>query len=147
MNTSTLEGFRHMIPMPLRWGDMDALGHVNNANYLTYLEHARINYVRTLDLWTGEGNVLGMIVAKVVIDYRLPLVAEDEVSVHTRVARLGTKSFDTEQVIARRVDGELQRAAESTITIVVFDYSTGSSAPIPDEWRARVIDYEPALSG
>jgi len=121
---------------------MDALGHVNNAAYLTYLEQARITYTRHLEIWTGKMDTLGMIVARVVLDYKLPLISTDTITVYTRVSRLGTKSYDMEQIIVRQDEAI---AATATFTIVVFDYTTQQTAPIPAAWRAKYIDYEPAL--
>lgn len=138
------EGFRHHIPMPVRWSDLDALGHVNNAVYLTYFEQARISYFNALALWDGSINQLGLIMARAVIDYKLPLNASDDVHVFTRAKRLGTKSFDTEQVLVRRVGDQLETAATGLITIVVFDYQANQSAPIPQAWRDMLTAYEPA---
>lgn len=136
------DGFRHHTPIQVRWADMDALGHVNNATYLTYLEQARIGYFNALGLWDGSMDKLGLIMARVVLDYRVPLVASDEVHVFTRCARLGGKSFDTEQVIARRAkdgSGGIEIAAQGTITVVVFDYAANQSAPIPQAWRDKLL--------
>ncbi|MBN8638576.1 MAG: acyl-CoA thioesterase [Anaerolineae bacterium] len=138
------DGFRHHIAMPVRWSDLDALGHVNNAVYLTYFEQARISYFNALALWDGSVNKLGLIMARAVIDYKLPLNASDDVHVFTRTKRLGTKSFDTEQAIVRRVDDQWQVAATGLITIVVFDYQTNQSAPMPAAWREMLTAYEPA---
>jgi len=137
------DGFRHHLPMPVRWGDMDALGHVNNATYLTYLEQARLTYFNDLGLWDASVNQLGLIMAKVVLDYKLPLVSTDDVHVFTRTARLGGKSFDTEQVIVRRVGEQLETAAHGIITLVVFDYQANRSTAIPQAWRDKLISYEP----
>ena len=135
-------GFRHATPLQVRWGDMDALGHVNNAVYLTYLEQARIAYTQNLDIWHGSTEALGMIVARVVMDYKLPLTHADTIKVYTRVSRLGNKSYDMEQQIVLD-DGGV--AAKATFTIVVYDYVAQQSALIPPEWRAKWIDYEPEL--
>ncbi len=134
--------FRHATGLQVRWGDMDALGHVNNAVYLTYLEQARITYTRDLNIWEGNTSDLGMIMARVVLDYKLPLTSVDAITVYTRVSRLGTKSYDMEQMIIRQDETVV---AVATITIVVFDYTTQQSVPIPAAWRARYIDYEPGL--
>src|SRR5262249_22727502 len=64
------EGFRHHQPIQVRWGDMDAFGHVNNAVFLTYIEHARIQYARGLDLWGGGRGSLGMILAHIEMDFK-----------------------------------------------------------------------------
>ncbi len=86
------EGFRHQYAIQVRWGDMDALGHVNNAVYLTYLEQARVDYTRReLKLWDGAAGKIGLIMARVEIDFKLPLFAGDDVHVFTRMVRLGQK--------------------------------------------------------
>ena len=137
------QGFRHTQPIQVRWGDMDALGHVNNATFLTYLEQARINYVREIQLWQGDGDGIGLIMARCVIDYKLPLFAGDDVYVFTRCARLGNRSFDTAQWIMRLKDEQLELAAQATVTGVVYDYRAGKSTLMPDEWRAKIKAYEP----
>lgn len=143
MNSIPLpEGFRHHYPLQVRWSDMDALGHVNNARFLTYMEQARIHYVNSMRLWDGTTDKLGLIIARVEIDFKLPLFAADDVHVFTRTARLGKRSIVTEQLIARRKDDQYETAARGVITIVVYDYSANQSAPIPTEWRALVSAYE-----
>lgn len=137
------DGFRHHVPIQVRWGDLDAMGHVNNATYLTYCEQARLTYFDDLGLWDGAGGKLGMIMAKAVIDYKLPLDSRDDVHVFTRCSRVGNKSFDTEVVIVRRAGDQHAVAAHAVITIVVFDYAAGRSAPMPDAWRAKLFAYEP----
>lgn len=140
-----LEGFQHGLPIQVRWGDLDAMGHVNNAKYLTYMEQARIHYINDLGLWDGHNTRRGMIMARVELDYKFPLTLAGEVVVYTRTSRLGNKSLDTEQQIVRYLDGEARVAAAAKITLVVYDYDRGQSAPIPDRWREVFIAYEPAL--
>ncbi len=140
------EGFRHGVPIQVRWADLDAMGHVNNAKYLTYLEQARIHYINTLGLWDGQATRRGMIMARVELDYKFPLTLAGEVVVYTRTSRLGTKSLDTEQQVVRYLDGEARVAAAAKITLVVYDYERGQSAPIPDAWRATLTAYEPGLA-
>lgn len=137
-----MEGFRHVIDIQVRWGDLDALGHVNNATYLTYMENARVNYVGGLHLWDATGSKIGMIVARAVLDYKAPLHHED-VLVYTCISRLGTKSLDFEHVIVRKSD--TQTVCSGTIVGVVYDYTIQQSTPIPDAWRTILLDYEPAL--
>ncbi len=129
--------FRHRYPIQVRWGDMDALRHVNNATFLTYCEQARIHYFG--EVMGGRGETPGLILARVVIDYKLPLVASDEVSVHTRCSRLGRSSFDMTQWIMRGDDP----AAQAVVTTVVYDYSIGKSTPMPELWREKIKAYEP----
>ncbi len=137
------EGFRHFVNIQIRWGDMDVMGHVNNATYLTYLEQARITYFNALGLWDGSAGKVGPIMARAEIDYRTPLHAEDTVVVFTRTARLGSRSFDTEQMIARaHADGTIEIAAQAKIILVVFDYAAQKSARMADAWREIFRAYE-----
>ena len=138
------DGFRHHLAVQVRWGDMDSFGHVNNAVYLTYLEMARIDYATSLWQRSLEN---GLIIARVAIDFKLPLFVGDDVHVFTRTSRLGKRSFDTEQLIMRRKDGQTELAAQATVTIVVYDYTSNQSTAIPDEWRALIKQYEPAPPG
>ncbi len=137
------DGFRHHYAIQVRWGDMDALGHVNNAVYLTYLEQARVDYTRReLGLWDGGGGQIGLIMARVEIDFKLPLFAGDDVHVFTRTIRLGNRSGVTEQWIMRLKDDQLQLASRALVTVVVYDYTANQSSAIPDAWRERIKAYE-----
>ena len=138
-------GFRHAYPLQVRWSDMDALGHVNNARFLTYMEQARIAYATDLALWDGDRGTLGLIMARAVVDFKLPLLAADEVYVLSRCIRLGRRSFDMEQWVVRAssVDPAAPEiSAQGVITMVVYDYRANQSAPIPDRWRSLVKSYE-----
>lgn len=142
-NIALPEGFRHHLPIQVRWGDMDALGHVNNAVYLTYLEQARVDHLRReLGLWDGQSGKIGVILARVEIDFKLPLFAGDDVHVFSRVTRLGNRSIDIEQVVTRLKNKQYELAARALVTGVIFDYASNQSTPIPAEWRARIKAYE-----
>ncbi len=146
LNYST-DGYRHCLTIDIRFGDMDAMGHVNNAKYLTYMETARLNYARDLSLWTSwpPGDI-GPIMAKVTLEYKLPLnLADRAVDVYTRVIRLGNKSYDMEHLIVRKHDGMV--AAYGLVVLVVYDYRNGQSAAIPETWREKIVAYEPGLRG
>ncbi|HEY6961385.1 MAG TPA: thioesterase family protein [Gaiellaceae bacterium] len=109
----------------VRFRDCDAMGHVNNAVYSTYLEQARIALMGGL----GE-----MILARVEIDFRAELRAGEEVEVRSRCPRVGTKSFDLEHEIWA---GE-RLVAEAKSVLVGYDYSQGRSVPLTDEQRRRL---------
>ena len=130
----------HACPIQIRWGDLDALGHVNNATYLTYCEQARLQFVGAIQLWDGKLDSLGLIMARAEIDYKLPLNADDTIIVYTCIARMGTKSFLTQQHIVRLGDPPALAAA-ALITGVAFDYNANQSAPIPQTWRDKLAPY------
>ncbi|MDX2159978.1 MAG: thioesterase family protein [bacterium] len=140
-----LSHFRHSTPIQVRWADLDALGHVNNAKFLTYIEQARITYTDALALWDGSSSRLGLIMARVVLDFKLPMFAQDQVRVLTRVARLGRSSFDIHSLVVRHTPDQTdQITGDSRVTVVVYDYEHNQPTAIPLEWREKLIAYEPA---
>lgn len=144
--THAPDGFRHHKQLVVRYGDLDRLSHVNNAKYLTYIEYGRLSYFRELGLWDGGTSAQGVIVAKTVVEYKLPLSMEDgTVDVWTRCSRLGGKSFDLSTLILRSTDGAV--AANGLTTVVAYDYLAGETIAIPDSWRDIVRDYEPGTVG
>lgn len=139
-----LSRFRHITSVDIRFGDMDAMGHVNNAKYLTYLETARIRYFKAIGQWDDRvTSGIGPIMARAEVDFKLPLMLDDEiVQVYTRCMRLRGRSYETEQLVVRR-DGAT--AARGIIVLVCYDYARGMSVLIPDHWRAAIRDYEVTL--
>lgn len=139
----TPDGFRHRCVVVVRYGDMDTLGHVNNAKYLTYVEQARISYVRELGMWDGNLNRYGIIMARAVVDYKSPItLADGEAVIFTRTAKLGNKSFDMEQWVMVERDGQPVVAATALIVGVAFDYTANATIPVPDDWREKIKNYE-----
>lgn len=137
------EGYRYHTPIATRYGDMDTLGHVNNAKYLTYLEHSRVSYFRDQGLWDGSTSATGMIVARVEVDFKAPITVDDGFAVvWTRVSRLGGKSFDMEHLIFVERSGQPVVAATSRTVIVVYDYIRNATVRIPDSWRSLMTDYD-----
>jgi acyl-CoA thioester hydrolase len=118
----------------IRWRDMDAYGHVNNAVYLTYLEEAR-------DAWVQEmlGTVTDtwhFVLARVAIDYKQELTQDDErVLVRCSLASVGRASIRTREEIVRR-DGSLSAVAESVI--VPRDPATLRARPLTEDERGAL---------
>lgn len=115
----------HEKRIEIRWRDLDAFGHVNNAVYLTYLEEARDEWLeRTL------GSAWDYVLARVAIDYRRELTqADDEVLARCSLGRVGSSSLTTsEQLYA----GD-ELAAEAEAVLVAFDREAGRSRPLGRE--------------
>jgi len=120
------------VRIPIRWRDVDAYGHVNNAVFLNYLEEARDRLVSSL---FGEAS-WDFVIARVAIDYRSELNQEDgEAVVSCRVTGLGTSSVRTAEEV-RKTDGTL--AAEAASVVVPRDPETGRSRPLTDEERGTL---------
>ena len=131
------EGPPHTVAFEVRWGDRDALGHVNHRVFLFWMEEARVRHMRTLGLAdertrTGVGGIL----ARVEIDYRRPVFYPDTVRATSEVAEVGNTSL----IVLQRVYSEQQQAlcAQARMVIVVIADATGKPVPVPDEVRQRI---------
>lgn len=141
-----LTAFRYKMPITVRFADLDVLGHLNNAKYLTYIEQIRIMYVREVCGWQGQWRTLGMILARTEIDYKLPIAFDDAVMAYVRVSRLGGKSFDMSYILTRqRGEQDAEIAAEVKTVMVSYDYERDKTIDIPSTWREQITDYEPDL--
>ena len=140
--------FAHRHQVAVRLADTDAMGHVNNAFYLTYAEIARVAYVeivtgRELPLGVhGAGE--GMILAELTMTYRSQAYFGEILTVETRVDRIGRTSF----TMVHRLSAPTSRLAEarlvatSSSVLVSYDYSTDQPIPVPDDWRAAIAAFE-----
>ena len=124
----------HRMTMPVRWGDMDALGHVNNIMYFRYFEQARIAWYEGAGfapLGTGDD---GMVIVDNRAEYLRPVVYPAAMEIRMGGHSPGRSSFMTTYTIA--VDGRLCTRGGSKI--VWIDTSTGRSAPLPEALRERL---------
>jgi acyl-CoA thioester hydrolase len=133
-----MEGFRSVHTQDVTFRDLDAFGHVNNAVYLTYLENARVTYMREV-LGVDSLEDILVIVASVAIDFRSRASLGETLEVGSRVTRAGQKSFDLDHEI-RGADGRL--VAEAHTVLVAFDYEKDGAILIPADWRERMETYE-----
>lgn len=122
----------HEKRVEIRWRDVDAYGHVNNAVYLTYLEECRDEW---LDRALGaDDSVWDFVLAHVEIDYRRELRLEDDaVVVRCTLDRIGNSSVATSEEV-RTASGEL--AAEARAVLVARDRASTRSRPLSPEERA-----------
>jgi len=121
----------------IRFSDIDALGHVNNAIYLTYFEQARIYYFGNLISEKWDWNKFGLLVARNEIEYKVPITLNDKVSIHLGCKHIGTKSFTLDY----RVDiirGDMKIVACTGVSVMVsFDHQQNVTIVIPEIWREK----------
>ena len=118
-------------------GDMDSLGHVNNARYFTWFESARIALFERAGLEAIGAPSAGPILARTHCEFLAPLHWPGEVVVGTGIARLGTKSFTMLYELAR-TDAPDRLAARGEGVVVMLDYRRGETVPISEELRGRL---------
>lgn len=132
--------FRFRSPIHIRWADIDALQHVNNAVYLSYFEQARIDYFREVVVWNWDE--LGMILASNTVHYHKPLFARDQAWVKMRTSRLGNKSFEMEYLVVRKQgDGE-EIITSASAVMVAYDYRADQTIPLPASYRTAIEAFE-----
>ena len=137
-----ITNFKHVTKIKIRFSDLDAMKHVNNATYLTYLEEARIKYFNDL-LQKKEGDIdYQAVIGRIEIDYLYPIVLGDDLAVYTRISRIGNKSVDVNHIIAIKRENKLIKAATSTTKLVYYDYYAQTTKPISDKERKLIAEFE-----
>jgi acyl-CoA thioester hydrolase len=140
--------FAHRHEVEVRLSDTDAMGHVNNARYLTYVEIARVAYYEKV-----TGNALpigvhgaeeGMILAEIRMTYRSTSFYGETLTVESRVERIGRSSFGMVHRITAPESryGPARLVAVADSTLVSYDYTDECPIPVPDEWRMAMETFE-----
>ncbi len=140
-----LNKFRHQLDLKVRFMDLDALHHVNNARYLNFLEEARIAYSQDVLGLFRDIKQLNVLVARIEIDYLQPILFGDAVKIYTRVNKMGNKSFTFECLVCSIHDGKEKVAAKALQTLVTFDVQKQQTISIPEEIKEKIEHFEPSL--
>lgn len=119
----------HEKTFAIAWGDMDALGHVNNARYFDYFQEARIEWLCDLQIKMTEN--IGPVVVHVACTYLKPVVYPATVTLRSRIHSIGNSSM--------MMDHDLYQSnvlmAQGNCKIVWVDYTKGKSVPLPEVMR------------
>jgi acyl-CoA thioester hydrolase len=126
---------RFSTDLQVRFRDIDAMGHVNNAVYATYLEQARTAYFH--EVLEEDLSAVPTVLARLELSYERPITLGQSVTVTVDVPRVGESSLPMEHEIL--ADGERAAVAESVQVFV--DPEEGGSAPIPDAIRERIAAF------
>jgi acyl-CoA thioester hydrolase len=131
--------FRFVVPVEVRFRDLDALGHVNSAVYITYFEVARSKY------WTDLFGIqsyqeFGFLVVRTECNYRSPAHFGETLAVAARVSELRNSSFVFEYEILEEKSSRL--IADGKSVQACFDMRGGKAVPIPPGVRQRISEFE-----
>jgi acyl-CoA thioester hydrolase len=127
--------FGHRVDFVVRFADLDALGHLNNVAVVTMCETGRVEF--THDAGLRDGAAPGFVLASLHVDYRAQGFYRDELALGTRAGRIGRTSITLEQRLWRPADDST--VAEATSVLVVVGEDRRTPAPVPDNWRERLI--------
>jgi len=134
------DDFHHRTTLQVRFRDIDAFGHVNNAVFFSYVEQARIRYLLDVLQPGVDFDRLPLILARVELDYRSPIAFGEDVTVETRVDRVGRSSFGMSH---RMIAGAEARLVGDVHTVLVtYDYTLARPMPVPGDWRERFAAHE-----
>lgn len=126
-----------------RFSDTDAMGHVNNACYFSYMEQGRVAYISRLlpevDYRDGLQS-FPFILADIQCTFKAPLFCEEVVIVSLRASKMGRKSFDFEYLLTEKQSG--REVATGQSVQVMYDYSKEETCPIPNELRRKIEELE-----
>tara|TARA_X000001036_G_scaffold163630_1_gene155330 strand:+ start:1169 stop:1642 length:474 start_codon:yes stop_codon:yes gene_type:complete len=127
----TRKDFEHWGSLQTRWRDLDAMGHINHAAYLTFMENARLEFYESLGFSSrNNGQVDGIILASMNIQYHEQVNHPSDLDIGQQIVRVGNKSFDMSTAIFLKDHDSPVLSA--IFTLVSFNYKLNQSIPVPD---------------
>lgn len=132
--------FHHIYPLQLRFNDIDSLGHVNNSVYFTFYDLGKSRYFETVKKQSIDWRKADVVIANVNADFLSPIYSYEQIAVETCCIEIGNRSFKLMQRIVNTTTGEIKGVCRTIM--VGFDVEAGVSAPISDEWKDAIRQYE-----
>jgi acyl-CoA thioester hydrolase len=139
MNKPQTGSFKHELKIQVRFSDLDVMGHVNNAVYISYFELAKAKYFDQVFSQPVNWKETALITANNTVDYYAPVFLYSQVKVLSRIRKLGNKSLHMEQLM---VDQQLQVKARIISVLVAYDIPRRESVELPGSWRTDIASYE-----
>lgn len=128
----------HTLTIPIRWGDMDALGHVNSAAYFVYMEQARVSWLASAGVGDiGTGASAGAVIANAYCTFHRSITYPAELQVQMHGGAPGRSSFESYYELRDASNSALLYATGSA-RIVWVDYASGRSLPLPEFIRRQL---------
>ena len=137
---TTSPAFRHTLPLQLRFNDIDLLGHVNNSVYFFFLRLGKARYFETVKAQNIDWKKADVVVANVNADFLSPIYPGEPIAVQTCTVEIGNRSFKLLQQIVNTETGQIKGVCHTVM--VGFDITAGRAAPISDEWKEALCQFE-----
>ena len=131
----------HIERIPIRWGDMDAMGHVNNTTYFRYMEQARISWFDVLVPEAEAWKEIGIVIANASCNYKRAMVYPGTVEVKLYVGEPAGSSVPT--FYEMHIEGDEKPYADGAATVVFIDLAKQKPRRIPDTVRERLRNAAP----
>ena len=123
----------------IRFRDLDAMGHVNNAVFLTYFEEGRKQLFNAM-LDVSEPSGFAFILAHISCDFLKPIKLNSKLTLEIWVHAIGNKRFDLQYQLVDRMDHTLVYA-QGTSAQVCYDYKHNRTVPVSDSFRTKLVEY------
>lgn len=136
------QDYKHVIPIQIRFIDIDRLDHVNNACFLSYFELGRVKYFNLVLNKHINWNYSGFVIARTEINHITPIYLLDDLYCFTKIINIGTKSITIKNSLVKKVGDEFQEAANGIGVLVAMDYLNKVSVDMPVKWRQAIEEFE-----
>jgi acyl-CoA thioester hydrolase len=131
--------FRHVMPLQIRFNDVDKFGHVNNTIFFQFYDTAKTDYFASVCKGVDWERV-AIVVVKIEAEFLAQIKAGSHIAARTRVFKMGHKSFHLEQDV---IDTDTQEVKCRCMSVMVlYDLVHQQTMPFPDEWRQAISEYD-----
>ncbi|EOR93688.1 Thioesterase superfamily [Arcticibacter svalbardensis MN12-7] len=135
-----IDSYHYKTNIPIRFGDLNAFGVVNNDVFLTYFEMAHSGYWRQIVNWKSVSK--GIIIQNAEINYKKPVRFNDELFAYVKISNLRNCSFEVDYILTILHAGEEDVCTTGKTVCVFFNYNTNKPERIPAIERQKMIDFE-----
>jgi acyl-CoA thioester hydrolase len=137
-----LKYYKHLLPIKVRFSDLDIVGHLNNAKYQTYLEEARIAYFQDVCNQHKSSLAFNVVLSKISIDFIKPIEFGDDITIYTRLFNISTRSHEVHQLFVRKETGKAEIVATAQTLMAAFDYHTKKPTEFSSTYLELVKAFE-----
>ena len=139
MTEERSNNYRNVLPLQIRFNDVDKFGHVNNTVYFQFYDTAKTDYIATVCKGV-DWERLAIVVVKIEAEFVSQIKGDDHIAGRTRIVKIGNKSFHLEQDV---IDTDTQEVKSRCLSVMVlYDLERQQTIPLPDEWRKAISNYE-----
>ena len=131
--------FKSIIPIQVRFSDVDMLGHVSNTVYQNYYDAGKLHYFDEV-LPEMDFINIGVVGASIKIDYLKPIFMKTRILVETHVTHIGTKSITMEHLLVEENTNEV--LSTCFVVLVCYDIKGQKSIPVPENWKKAIVLYD-----
>lgn len=135
-----IDSYNFKTYIPIRFGDLNAYGVVNNDVFLSYFEIAHSGYWKQIVNW--RSNTRGIIIGKAEVNYKKPVRFRDELYAYVKISKIGNCSFTVEYVLTINTPAGEDICTTGKTVCIFFNYETNRPERIPEIQRQKMIDFE-----